>query len=88
MRKLLPVGLGACIFLLMIAAPFFYKQWHDHQHRNFHVVEDGVLYRSGQLPLPRLQQICLNHRIRTIVCLREGDKQDDQAEESWVKAAG
>jgi tyrosine-protein phosphatase SIW14 len=88
MRKLLPVGLGALLLLLMIAAPFYYKQWHDHQYRNFHVVEEGVLYRSGQMPLPRLQQMVLNHRIRTIVCLREGDKQDDQTEEGWVKARG
>ena len=88
MRKLLRVGLAASIVVLMIAGPFFYKQWHDHEYRNFHVVEEGVLYRSGQLPLARLQQFVMTHRIRTVVCLREGDKADDQAEEHWIKARG
>ena len=30
----------------------------------------------------------MTHRIRTIVCLREGDRPDDQAEEGWIKARG
>jgi protein tyrosine/serine phosphatase len=88
MRNLLPLGLAGSIFLLMIAGPFYYKHWHDHEYRNFHVVEQGVLYRSGQLPLARLQQMVMNHHIRTVICLREGDKADDQAEEGWVKARG
>jgi protein tyrosine/serine phosphatase len=88
MRNLLPVGLAGSIFLLMISGPFFYKHWHDHEYRNLHVVEPGVLYRSGQLPLARLQHLVMNQRIRTVVCLREGDKLDDQAEEAWIKARG
>jgi tyrosine-protein phosphatase SIW14 len=88
MRKMLPVVLGFSVFALMIAAPICYERWHDHQYRNFHVVEEGVLYRGGQFPLPRLQEIVQTHKIRTVICLREGDKLDDQAEETWVKARG
>jgi protein tyrosine/serine phosphatase len=76
-------GFIAC---LVIAGPIAYKRWSDKQYRNFHVVEEGVLYRSGQLPLPRLQQLVAIHGIRTIVCLREGNAPPDQQEEAWVKA--
>lgn len=88
MRNLIPFGLGGSIVLLMVAAPFYYKQWHDHEYRGLHVVEEGVLYRSGQLPIHRVQQFVLTHGIRTVVCLRDGDKEDDQAEEGWIKARG
>jgi tyrosine-protein phosphatase SIW14 len=76
------------IALLMIGGPIAYKRWHDREFRNFHVVEEGVLYRSGQLPLTRLQQIVKERDIRTVICLREGNKPDDQAEETWIKASG
>src|SRR5213082_1956641 len=77
---------ASLITLLMIAGPLAYKRWHDREFRNFHVVEEGVLYRSGQLPLSRLQQLVKEHGIRTVVCLREGSKPDDLAEETWIKA--
>ena len=79
------VVFGTLIALFMVAAPFGYKRWHDKQYRNFRVVEEGVLYRSGQLPLPRLQQFVMMHGIRTVVCLRKGNDPLDQQEESWVK---
>lgn len=79
---------GAMIVAMLIAGPLYYKTWHDREFRNFHVVEEGVLYRSGQLPLSRLQQIVVHRDIRTVVSLREGSKQDDQAEEAWIKATG
>src|SRR6266850_4313617 len=86
MRNLLNVVLGGLIALLMIAGPIGYKRWHDREYRNFHVVEDGVLYRSGQLPLARLQQIVMQHNIRTVISLRDGTKAVDEQEEIWVKA--
>ncbi len=77
---------AALIALLLIAGPLAYKRWHDRAFRNFHVVEEGVLYRSGQLPLSRLQELVRIHGIRTVVCLREGNKTDDLDEEAWIKA--
>jgi tyrosine-protein phosphatase SIW14 len=81
----------AVLFSTLIAAflvipPIAYKRWHDKEYRNFHVVEEGVLYRSGQLPLPRLQQMVYTQGIRTIVCLRTGNDPIDQQEEAWAKA--
>jgi tyrosine-protein phosphatase SIW14 len=84
MRNKLPFLFAGLIALLMIAGPLCYKSWHDREYRNFRVVEEGVLYRSGQLPLPRLTQLVSNHGIRTIVCLREGNDPHDQLEEAWA----
>jgi protein tyrosine/serine phosphatase len=83
MRNLL---FGVLIVVLLIAGPLGYKHWRDREYRNFRVVHEGVLYRSGQLPLPRLQQLVAQHGIRTVISLREGDKANDQQEEAWVKA--
>src|SRR5215831_5772022 len=86
MRNKLPFVFAGLIALLMIAGPIGYKRCHDKENRNFHVVEEGVLYRSGQMPLLRLQQYIAKHGIRTIVCLREGNALPDQQEEAWAKA--
>jgi tyrosine-protein phosphatase SIW14 len=88
MRSILSLILGTVIASLVIVAPFSYKHWHDHDYRNLHVVEDGVLYRSGQLPLARLQKVVANYGIRTVISLRDDDKPTDQDEAWWVKAKG
>jgi tyrosine-protein phosphatase SIW14 len=79
---------GTLIALLLVAGPLGYKRWHDREHRNFYVVEEGVLYRSGQLSVERLRQVVNDHGIRTVISLREGSKPDDQHEEAWVKSSG
>jgi tyrosine-protein phosphatase SIW14 len=84
----LAVVFAGLIATLVVAAPIGYKRWHDKEYRNFRVVEEGVLYRSGQLPLPRLQQFVQTHGIRTVVCLRKGNDPIDQQEETWVTARG
>ena len=89
MQNRFAVVLGMLLVALMVAAPLGYKNWRDKQCRNFHVVEAGILYRSGQLPLASLQQIVATHGIRTVISLRDAkDVPDplDQQEEGWVKA--
>ena len=86
MRTLISVILGTLIAGSMIAAPIAYKRWHDREYRNFHVVEEGVLYRSGQLPVARLQQLVALHGIRTVISLRDSDRPIDKDEEAWIKA--
>ena len=86
MRTLLHLFFAGSIAAIIIACPIAYKRWQDTQWRNFRVVEAGVLYRSGQMSLPRLQHVVAQYRIRTIVCLREGNALPDQAEEGWVNA--
>jgi protein tyrosine/serine phosphatase len=86
MQTLRALIFGTVIATFMIAAPLGYKFWQDREFRNFHVVEDGILYRSGQLTLPRLQQIVTEYNIKTVVSLRDGDSPIDEQEEKWVKA--
>ncbi len=44
--------------------------YRDHHLRNFHVVEPGVLYRSGQLTPAGLDWVLRKYRIKTVVTLR------------------
>lgn len=76
------------ILAILIGAPWAYYQITEKMARNFHVVEDGVLYRSGQLPLAGLKRITHEHGIRTVICLRDGDHDVDRAEEAYCKRWG
>jgi protein tyrosine/serine phosphatase len=88
MARLLSVTGVLLIIALMVGAPCWYKVEYDRRYRNFHVVEEGKLYRSGQLDLDALAQLVHQYGIRTIVDLRDGEKALDQAEEVWAAAAG
>jgi tyrosine-protein phosphatase SIW14 len=88
MQTLRAILFGSFIALFMLLSPIVYKRWHDAQYRNFRVVEEGVLYRSGQLPLHRLKQLVGELGIRTVISLRDGDHAIDQDEEAWVKSNG
>lgn len=88
MRNKLWMLFAPLIAVLIVGGPITYKRRQDRQCRNFHVVEEGVLYRSGQLPLSTLRQLVAKHGIRTVVTLRE--KKDpvdllDHQEETWFK---
>jgi len=60
--------------------------------RHFRVVEDGRLYRSGQLTPAALNQVIHDHGIKTVICLRnlarEGDTEREDAEERWCAQRG
>jgi len=77
---------GSAIVVFMIATPLGYKFWHEREFRNFHVVEEGVLYRCGQLTLPRLKKVVEEHNIKTVVSLRDGDSAIDEQEANWVSS--
>lgn len=86
MRTAFSVVFGTLIAATMVAAPILYYRHREREDRNFHVVQEGVLYRSGQLPLYRLQQIVSQYGIRTVVSLRDGASTADEQEERWVTA--
>jgi tyrosine-protein phosphatase SIW14 len=86
MRTVISTILGMLIVAVMIAAPTYYYRLREREDRNFRVVQDGVLYRSGQLPLYRLKQIVAELGIRTVISLRDGSKTDDEQEEIWINA--
>jgi tyrosine-protein phosphatase SIW14 len=88
MRTLLHLTLAGLIASLMIACPILYKRSRDRESPNFHVVEEGVLYRSGQLAIAPLQRLVANHGIRTIICLRDRHDVPEMEEEGWSQAKG
>lgn len=55
----------------------------DHHTRNFHTVEPGVLYRSGQLTPTGLEYVLRRHRIKTVVTLRTVRDPDRPYPDEW-----
>jgi tyrosine-protein phosphatase SIW14 len=60
----------AIVAALVVAVPLLYSSHRQTTKRNFHVVEDGVLYRSGQLSPDAFEQVINEYGIKTVVTLR------------------
>lgn len=88
MHRLLSLTGVLLIVGVVVGGPCWYKFEYDRRSRNFHVVDEGKLYRSAQLDVDGLKQLVREYGIRTIVDLREGQKPLDRAEEEWANAAG
>jgi tyrosine-protein phosphatase SIW14 len=70
--------------LLAAAAAVALAAWGAGHHlRNFHAVEPGVLYRSGQLTPTGLKYALRRHRIRTVVTLRTVRDPDRPYLDEW-----
>jgi protein tyrosine/serine phosphatase len=63
--------LGCTVVVALIAGPIALAVHQQKQMREFRVVREGVLYRSGQMALPALQRVCHDYGIRTIITLRD-----------------
>ena len=62
--------LAATASAMVVAAPLVYSAHHSVYMRNLRVVEDGVLYRSGQLTPAGFEQVLSEHGIKTVITLR------------------
>ncbi len=78
---------GILIAALVIGGPIGYAHYREKHFRNFRVVQDSVLYRSGQMSLSALQRLIHDYRIKTVITLRDayhpGDPPPDTAEEDY-----
>jgi tyrosine-protein phosphatase SIW14 len=92
MARTLRVLMGLLIVAIIVGAPLAYKAYRDTQFRNFHVVKEGVLYRSGQMTLDGLKRIIHDHCIKTVVTLRDAyypdDEPPDKKEEAYCLKEG
>jgi tyrosine-protein phosphatase SIW14 len=83
------VVLGVIVMSGIVAVPVVYSSHRIHYSRNFRVVEDGVLYRSGQLTPDGLDRVVRERRINTIITLRTtrvaGRLPPDSWEEQFCK---
>src|SRR5437773_1769104 len=62
--------LAGTALAMVVAAPLVYSAHRTTHLRNFRVVEDGVLYRSGQLTPAGLERVVAERDIKTVVSLR------------------
>ena len=84
--------LGLALLALAVAGPLAYSSFYGTHVRNFRVVKDGVLYRSGQMTEHGLKAMHKEHAIRTVISLRasrdEGRPHPDQFEEDYCRSQG
>jgi protein tyrosine/serine phosphatase len=71
MLRYLPHLLGTLIAAMLVGGPVGYAYYQQTQIRNFRVVRDGVLYRSGQMSLAGLKRVIHDYGIRTVITLRD-----------------
>jgi tyrosine-protein phosphatase SIW14 len=74
------VVLGLTAAAVVVATPLVYSSHRTTYSRNFRVVEDGVLYRSGQLNPAGLDRVIRERSIRTVVSLRAPGRSDSWEE--------
>jgi protein tyrosine/serine phosphatase len=88
------VALSLLVLLLITAGPFLHKAQKHRTYRNFRVVEDGVLYRSGQMSPAGFERVCRERGVRTVIKLRDANDEKpadvaaDMAEEGYCRANG
>ena len=87
MARVLTVLLGITFVVLLIVGPAVFAV-HDNTHnqRNFRVVREGVLYRSGQPTEKGLKRICHDLGIRTVITLRDAKAPGLPMPERWETA--
>jgi len=88
MSRIIQTLLTLLLVASLIGGPWAYFRHTEGRARNFHVVEHGVLYRSGQLPLDGFKRIAHDYGIRTVICLRDGDHDVDREEEAFCRRWG
>lgn len=75
--------LVAAVAALVVGVPLVYSASRQHHRRNFRVVEDGVLYRSGQLTPAGLAAAIDDYGIKTIVTLRTSRRPAEPFPDGW-----
>jgi tyrosine-protein phosphatase SIW14 len=83
MRKPWRGFLVAAVAALVVGVPLVYSASRQHHRRNFRVVEDGVLYRSGQLTPAGLAAAIDDYGIRTVVSLRTNRDPGGPNPDAW-----
>ena len=90
--QILRIALASFIAALIVFAPLAYRSYRESHIRNFAVVREGVLYRSGQLSLHGLKRLIHDYGIKTIITLRDARPADsgdpDTEEEAFCRKEG
>jgi protein tyrosine/serine phosphatase len=90
MARFIPALLGSLLAALLLGGTAGYAYYRQTNYRNFRVVKEGVLYRSGQLSRAGLERVLHDYGIKTVISLRDaatpGEPPPDRAEEEFCKA--
>jgi protein tyrosine/serine phosphatase len=80
------------LVLIVCGTPFVYRSHQSIKYRNLRVVQDGRLYRSGQMSPSGFERAVRELGIQTVVSLRDTKLDDgvqaDQNEEDYCQANG
>jgi tyrosine-protein phosphatase SIW14 len=87
--RILRILFALAIAAILLVGPYGYALYRKNTCRNFRVVADGILYRSGQMSLAGFKRAAHEYGIKTVVTLRYADNPDkpppDLAEEEFCK---
>lgn len=75
--------LAACALALVVSVPLVYASGRIQHARNMRVVEEGALYRCGQLTPAGLERAIRERGIRTVVTFRAARKQGEKSPDEW-----
>ena len=89
MPRYLTCVFGVILATLAVGGPVGYG-WYRHAHlRNVRVVQEGVLFRSGQLSQSALESLIHDYGIKTVITLRDANRPNepppDFAEEAYCR---
>jgi len=70
----------------LFAVPYAYSVQRKKQTNNFRVVEEGVLYRSGQLSPSGLERVIHDYGINTVVSFRYPRREETDPPDKWEEA--
>ena len=59
--------LALLLLVLLIGGPLAYSNYRNTQFRHFRVVQDGKVYRSGQMSIAALQRTTEEYGIKTVI---------------------
>jgi tyrosine-protein phosphatase SIW14 len=75
---------GILLAATLFAVPFGYARVRERHLRNVRVVEEGVLYRSGQPSPAGLGRLVHDYDIRTVICFRDVEEgKAEVAPDQW-----
>lgn len=67
----------------IVGIPILHRVQQDRRFRNLHVVEDGRLYRSGQMTPDGFDRILRELRIGTVVSMRETKNENQEYQDGF-----
>jgi protein tyrosine/serine phosphatase len=88
MKRIFSTLVWVVVILCLLAGPVVLASRQQGEMRNFRIVRDGVLYRSGQMTLDGLRRVIHDYGIRTVINLRNGSSRADRREEEFCIQEG